>query len=429
MKTLSHDSMRSSTGFQHAMEITHFTFNPKEGIDNPALVISDDPEPDRSLVPRLCQLRRVEEQSYGFYLRTDRSGGSLEVRNVQPWSPAEHGGLREGDRVLEVNEEYVGNMDFNKVVRKIQACGIHLFLLVLGNDEYEQLLSLGVDLQTIVKESKGDSWSKPRLCHISRDPELGLGMSVVSAEGQRGQFSVSTVSDGPAERAGVRTGDRLIWINGVMTSTLTHSSLSRTVKKGGASVTVVVIDGDSESCYIRRKVPILPVLSECCSLPFTAKTMSLQKGWDGYGFLLRQERLAGSRRIVHVLREVDAGSPAEGAGMEDGDLLLAVNGEHVESAEHEDIVKKIRQKGDSVVLTTVSITGREFYRQLGVSPLFFHHEFINWDDKQQRILPCPKRHGTTVRENNQKTGSGVHFKSVVDPALITQPVRTGDAFL
>lgn len=54
--------------------------------------------------------------------------------------------------------------------------------------------------------------------------------SVDMLPGQKGQYVVSTVADSPAEKAGVRTGDRLVWINGVMVSTLTHSVLSRTVR-------------------------------------------------------------------------------------------------------------------------------------------------------------------------------------------------------
>lgn len=52
---------------------------------------------------------------------------------------------------------------------------------------------------------------------------------VDTSSGQKGRYVVSTVADSPAEKAGVRTGDRLVWINGVKASTLTHSVLSRTV--------------------------------------------------------------------------------------------------------------------------------------------------------------------------------------------------------
>ncbi|XP_078101934.1 Na(+)/H(+) exchange regulatory cofactor NHE-RF3-like, partial [Sander vitreus] len=423
-----------------------FTFNPKEGIDNPALVITDDPEPDQSPMPRLCQLKRLEGQSFGFYLRMDQRSQGFEIRDVEPWSPAEHSGLRDGDRVLEVNEEYVDNIDFYRMVRKIQSCGLHLFLLVLRREEYKQSLSLGVDLQTLAKASKGYRWSRPRLCHISRHPVHGLGITIISVEGQKGQYTVSTMTDGPAEKAGVCTGDKLIWINGAMVSTLTHSTLNRTVKKSGDSVTVLVIDRESESCYVRRKMPILPVVAQCCGLPHTAKTMHLVKGRDGYGFLLRQEKLAGTQRIVHVLREVDVGSPAEGAGMEDGDLLLAVNGKPVESMEHEDIVKKIRRSGDKVILTSISIRGRDFYRELGISPLLFHDKCTLQYDRQQTVSHCTKNQSETpLRDGDgcltyptmyvqdiEEAGSGFHSNCSPDQSgtLTTQlSERTCNAFL
>uniref|UniRef100_A0A665TNU1 PDZ domain containing 3a n=1 Tax=Echeneis naucrates TaxID=173247 RepID=A0A665TNU1_ECHNA len=342
-------------------------------------VITEDPGDTCTL----CQISRLEGQTFGFSLRKDPSGGSPEVGDLDPWSPAEYGGLRHGDRVLEVNEDYVGNTDFYGVVRTIQSCGLHLFLLVLRRTQYEQAVSAAVDLRNLAKDSKGDGWSRPRLCHISRHPESGLGMRVVLVDGEKGRYVVSTVADGPAERAGVCTGDRLIWINGVMAS-----ALSPAVKRGGNSVTVLVTDAESEASYIRRKMPILPLVAECRSLPHTAKTMHLEKGQDGYGFLLRQERTAGSPWTVHVLRDVDMGSPAEGAGMEDGDLLLAVNGEPVESMEHEDVVQRIRESGDTVVLTSISVAGRDFFRVLEISPLLFHHVGTMRDHRTQTATLC-----------------------------------------
>ncbi|XP_026155114.1 putative PDZ domain-containing protein PDZK1P1 isoform X2 [Mastacembelus armatus] len=451
------------------MEFPRFTFNPKEGIDNPALVITDDCELDQSVVPTLCQLKRLEGQSFGFYLRMDQSSRGFEISDVEPWSPADHSGLKDGDRVLEVNEKYVDNLDFYKVVRMIQSCGLHLFLLVLRRAAYEQAVSLGLDLQTLAKASKGDRWSRPRLCHISKHPVHGLGMTITEA--CKGQYVVSTVTDGPAEKAGVCTGDRLTWINGVLVSTLTHSALSRIVwvpvpsvisklhesiacmcvcdswtvfgsqvKKSGDSVTVLVIDRESEFSYLKRKMPILPVVAECRSPPYTSKTMHLVKGPDGYGFLLRQEKLAGSGRIVNVLREVDAGSPAEGAGMKDGDLLLAVNEEPVESMEHEDIVKKIKQSGDKVILTSISIPGRDFYRELGISPLLFQGDSTFQHDRQQTgslrtkirmkgpvengYLTCP----TVSAEYREETGSDCS-PDHHGPFKTQLSERTNDAFL
>ncbi|XP_078786132.1 Na(+)/H(+) exchange regulatory cofactor NHE-RF4 isoform X2 [Oryzias latipes] len=359
------------TGIQNGTDLPRFTFNPKEGIDNPALVISDDPEPDPTIMPRLCLLKRSESQTFGFHLRLDQRGRGYEITNVEPWSPAVQSGLKAEDRLLEVNEENVDKMEFNEVVRKIQSCGPHLFLLVLRKEEYDQAAQMAVDLQTLCRASKGDSWSRPRLCHVSRDPEHGLGMSFSQTNGEWARFSVSTVTDGAAEKAGVRTGDALVWINGVSASVLTLASLSRMVNKSGDPVTVLVVEPVSASCYVRRKVPIFPELAENINLPHAAKTMRLERRRDGYGFLLRQERVKSLQKTAHVLREVDAGSAAEDAGMTDGDVLLTVNEEPVEELEHEEVVNRIRASGDRVTLTSISAEGRRFYRTLGISPLLF----------------------------------------------------------
>lgn len=58
---------------------------------------------------------------------------------------------------------------------------------------------------------------------------MGRNRDLRVSVGQKGQYVVNTMLDGPAEEAGVKTGDRLIWINGVMVSTLTHAVLSRMV--------------------------------------------------------------------------------------------------------------------------------------------------------------------------------------------------------
>ncbi|XP_061683602.1 Na(+)/H(+) exchange regulatory cofactor NHE-RF3-like isoform X3 [Syngnathoides biaculeatus] len=220
--------MKSIPGPQDSIELPCFTFNPKEGIDNPGLVVTDDF--DRNPLPILYQLRRVEGQNFGFYLQNTTDKQGLEIKDIDPWSPAERSGLTEGDKVLEVNDEYVVNMDFFKVARKIQSCGLHLFLLVLKRDDYDQAVCTGVDLQMLATASKGGPCSRPRLCHINRHQHCGLGMTLISGQaGLKGHCVLSVGAGSPAEKAGVISGDRLVWMNGVITSNLTDVSINKSV--------------------------------------------------------------------------------------------------------------------------------------------------------------------------------------------------------
>ncbi|KAJ8267049.1 hypothetical protein GJAV_G00137720 [Gymnothorax javanicus] len=379
--------MKETTGYGEIMELTKkFTFNPKEGIDNPVLVISDDAVPAPGVELRLCVLKRKEGESFGFHLRIERGCRGHLIRQVEPWGVAERAGLRDGDRLLEVNDNFVDDLEHIEVAQRIQVGGPQLCLLVLGGDEYDQAVLQGLDLRALARGHRGQQCSRPRLCHITRDPRAGMGISIVNVEGEKGRYSVNTVADGPAERAGVRKGDHLVWINGAVASELTQSAINKMVKRCGNHLTMLVIDSESERSYARRRVPILPAMAGTHNLPHCPQQLHLRQGPDGYGFLLRQEK-SPSGRIDHRLREIDADSPAEKAGMQDGDALLAVNGEAVEAMEHDDIVRRIRQSGERVTFTVVHAQGRDFFTQLGLSPLLFCEDLQK--DKEQKKTTVP----------------------------------------
>ncbi|XP_019750876.1 NHERF family PDZ scaffold protein 4b isoform X3 [Hippocampus comes] len=346
--------------------IQKFTFNPKEGIDNPLMVITEESTPR----PRLCVLKKEEGEAYGFHLRVEWVKQGHIIRNVVSGGIAGRCGLEDGDRLLEVNNVYVEDAPHQEVARRIKLSGHHLCLLVLDGDAYEKATAKGHDLRDLVKAYKGEDLKPPRLCHITRDPVLGLGMKFTPVGAEKGCFSVSLVPGGAAEKAGVLKGDRLVWMNGAVASDLTHSALSRMMKKCGKYITILVIDSKSEKKYTQLKMPILPTMAVPHHLPYRSKKLELDLAPEGYGFLLRFEK-APSGRTAHVLRKVDTGSPAERAGIRDGDVLLEVNGESVELLQHDEIVTRVRESGRHISLTTVIPQGHEFYTQLGLSPLIF----------------------------------------------------------
>uniref|UniRef100_A0A8C6U5B7 PDZ domain-containing protein n=1 Tax=Neogobius melanostomus TaxID=47308 RepID=A0A8C6U5B7_9GOBI len=99
----------------------HFTFNAKEGIDNPALNINDDDDPYEDVLPRLVHLRRMEAQSFGFSLQWDSGGeGAMEVCMVDSGSPAEEAGMQDGDLLMAVNGEQVEALEHEDIVKLIR---------------------------------------------------------------------------------------------------------------------------------------------------------------------------------------------------------------------------------------------------------------------------------------------------------------------
>ncbi|XP_027034886.2 Na(+)/H(+) exchange regulatory cofactor NHE-RF2 [Tachysurus fulvidraco] len=82
----------------------------------------------------------------------------------------------------------------------------------------------------------------------------------------------------------------------------------------------------------------------------------LTKGDRGYGFHLHGERGSGAQFI----RRIEAGSPAELAGLRSGDRVVEVNGENVENESHHQVVEKIMEVENRTRLLVVDRETDEF---------------------------------------------------------------------
>ena len=66
-------------------------------------------------MPRVCVLKREEGENFGFHLRVERGRPGHVVRHVESLGMAERAGLRDGDRLLEVNELFVDDLGHGEV--------------------------------------------------------------------------------------------------------------------------------------------------------------------------------------------------------------------------------------------------------------------------------------------------------------------------
>merc|ERR1712223_2279433 len=90
-------------------------------------IMSSSPPP-----PRLCLLKKwAHFDGYGFNLHAEKNKPGQFVGKIDADSPAEAAGLREGDRIVEVNGVNVNLENHKQVVQRIKAVPGETRLLVV----------------------------------------------------------------------------------------------------------------------------------------------------------------------------------------------------------------------------------------------------------------------------------------------------------
>lgn len=88
--------------------------------------------PDDAPSPRLCHLIKWPDfDGYGFNLHAERSNPGQFIGKIDEDSPAEMAGLREGDRIVEVNGVNINNENHRQVVERIKSDPNETRLLVV----------------------------------------------------------------------------------------------------------------------------------------------------------------------------------------------------------------------------------------------------------------------------------------------------------
>ena len=138
------------------------------------------------------------------------------------------------------------------------------------------------------------------------------GVGMVLGMGTDGLEAVSAIEDQPAARAGIESGDRIIKINDVDTSTLTIEEASKRVRgEAGTDVTLVIKRGNEEKTFtITREKITLPTVKSKMLTPdvgYIRISQFAENTGNDFGLQYQDLKKQGMKKLIVDLRDNPGG--------------------------------------------------------------------------------------------------------------------------
>ncbi|XP_065718823.1 Na(+)/H(+) exchange regulatory cofactor NHE-RF3 [Patagioenas fasciata] len=203
---------------------------------------------------------------------------------------------------------------------------------------------------------------QPRECKVTKKPKKSYGFYLRIEKDTAGHLIRNVEKNSPAEKAGLKDGDRVLRVNGVFVDKEEHAQVVEIVKNSGNSVVLLVLDGASYQKAEEEGVNLEEVgqkvstgQQEQQSPPTMAngaitavpqpRLCYLVKEEKGYGFSLKTTE--GQKGLFIV--ELSSQGAAAKAGVQNNDRLIEINGKNVENDTHEEVVEKVKKSENHVM--------------------------------------------------------------------------------
>lgn len=214
-----------------------------------------------------------------------------------------------------------------------------------------------------------------RECKLSRKDGEKYGFCLRAEKFEAGHIVRKVEKDSPAEKAGLKDGDRVLWVNGVFVDKEDHGKVTDLVMNSPGPVVFLVLDEHSYKNAVKGGVsfeklnqktqnqPAEPPPPMMNGAPYQVPQPHLcylVKELNSYGFSLKTT--AGEKGLYII--DVAPQGPAAKAGVQSNDRLIEINGENVENDTHEGVVEKVRKSGNQVTfLLSNKETDQYYFRQ------------------------------------------------------------------
>jgi S1-C subfamily serine protease len=323
------------------------------------------------VIERVAQRLNLDRDARVFENRGSQNSAAEQgilVVGVLSGSPAEQAGLRRGDILMEVNNQAVNNLpdllqalsrvnDGDEVRLDIQRGDDPLALTVTADSSAQQVGPMHGGMLGIVPYTGDMLRGQDRLPEFNQAARSGARITNV-------------VEDSPAEQAGLQVGDWIVAIDGseitqpadvssIVQQSQPGDTLTLTVEDSAGQqreVTVTLSEkpdsqpanqawlGISLSSGVERSLPNLPLDPR---LP--GGQGRGQNGPDGS--MMVNPSLPDGYDAGALLMDVTENGPAAKAGLKPGQVILAIDGQVLTSAEQLRTSIAAHQPGDEVTLT------------------------------------------------------------------------------
>lgn len=359
----------------------------------------------RILCPRLCHIRKWANSTYGFNLVSKKGETGHYIDNLEEGFPGFYAGLRNGDRVIEVNSTNVVELHHNEVVKMIREStgdGIKLLVVDEETEKYFQRKGYSISSDKVKAQvkfiacpaerpmsaifdyekpstSSENKDNTPELTHfgIESDPDSTHDLSSSSPLPDRQVDSVTTLNENKRHTYSAETK--------TSKEVSTFTKQLRRLSMAGTAATTKIAETWSKSHH----VPRLCLMTE---IP--------PKG--EYGFVLRTYLDSNEQQVV----KVEKNSVADRSGVQEKDLVIEINGINISNENHVQVTNRIKNTGSQ--LSLLVLTPKDFL----------------WYKKQKKIPKASEAIviKTTPRDSTSEKRDDQLDDDIDDDNLIEQPI-------
>ncbi|XP_040438861.1 Na(+)/H(+) exchange regulatory cofactor NHE-RF3 [Falco naumanni] len=254
---------------------------------------------------------------------------------------------------------------------------------------------------------------QPRECKVTKKPQKTYGFYLRIEKDTAGHLIRNVEKNSPAEKAGLKDGDRVLRVNGVFVDKEEHAQVVEIVKNSGNSVVLLVLDDVSYHKAEKEGVNLeelgqkvstgqqqeqqspLPTANGAIAAVPQPRLCYLVREEKGYGFSLKS---TGGQKGLFIVDLAPQGAAAK-AGVQNNDRLIEINGKNVENDTHKEAVEKVRKSENHVMfLLSNEETDRYYTSQKMV---------LSKESASLRLLPLKPR---LIEIQKGKNGYGFYLR-------------------